>query len=167
MSENVYVRIAGAVIDEAAMIDLRIRKDLTSPDKLQRQIAAWARVFEKSSDGRGAVWPKEAMDAVSAHYEKENAFPIMPGDIVAYCKRQPLTSSREHVSWWLDVWAQHPWSVAIEEAVGRPIPQLEPDSYDSADLPRLIEQRRAFINEQRNFFVDEILANAERKAITR
>ncbi|UZF43189.1 hypothetical protein [Rhodococcus rhodochrous] len=163
MTENSYEQIAAVVITEASNIDPRFGKQIPNEKQLHGRVRSWAKVFERN----GAVWPQEALDAVYAHYERADAFPIMPGDVIEYCAKQPVASSREHVSWWLDRWAQHPWSTAIEEKVGRPIPQLEPDSNDTADAPRLIEKRRAFIDEQRDFFIDQIIANADRKAITR
>lgn len=163
MSADDYDKIAMAVIVAASEVDSTFEKHVDSDAKLRAKINGWGQVFRMAK----AVWPREALEAVYVHYGEAGAFPIKPGDVVAYCKSRPVTSSREHISWWLDRWAQHPWSDAIQEAVGRPIPQLEPDSSDVADKPRLIEQRRAFINEQRDFFIDQILANAERKAITR
>lgn len=159
MPSPTSLAIATQVLSKARIVDPRMRLGTTDTES-DAQIMAWAEIF----DGE-PVWPKEALDAVSAHYKKSNAFPIMPGDVLTYCKTQPLTSSREHVSWWLDKWAQHPWSTAIEEKVGRPIPQLEPDSSDAADKPRLIEQRRAFIDKHRDYFIDQILAGPEQKAL--
>ncbi|OOL32609.1 hypothetical protein GQ85_06400 [Rhodococcus rhodochrous] len=163
MTENVYVRIAGTVLNEAAAIDHRIRKNITTTKQLQDQIAAWGRVFEKN----GKVWPLEALDAVAEHYAKPDAFPIMPGDVIAYCNRQPVTSSPEHVSWFLDVWAQHPWSTAIEQLVGRDVPELSADSYEVADKQRLVELRRQYISEHRSELIGEAVERANRRAIGR
>lgn len=159
MPSPTSVAIATKVIAKARVIDYKMRMNSTAEDDAA-QIAAWAEVF----DGE-PVWPSEALEAVAAHYRKPNAYPLMPSDVIEYCKRQPVTSSPEHVSWFLDVWAQHPWSQAIEELVGKPIPGLVPDSDDVADKPRLIAQRREFIDKHRGYFVDQIMAGAERKAI--
>ena len=159
MPSQTSIAIATRVLSAAKMVDYRMRLNSTLEDD-QAQIATWAEMF----DGE-PVWPSEAMGAVKAHYAKSNAFPLMPGDVIEHCKRQPVTSSPEHVSWFLDRWAQHPWSTAIEELVGKPIPGLEPDSNDVRDKPRLIEQRRVFIDKHRAYFVDQIMANADRKAI--
>lgn len=159
MPTSAAVDIATKVLIKARMIDYRMRLGSTDEENAA-QIAAWAEVF----DGE-PVWPREALDAVAAHYKKSNAFQIMPGDVLEFCKRQPVTSSPEHVSWFLDRWAQHPWSTAIEELVGKPIPGLEPDSNDVRDKPRLIEQRRAFIDKHRGYFIEQIMANTDRKAI--
>ncbi len=159
MPSPTSLAIATQVLSKARIVDPRMRLGTTDTES-DAQIMAWAEIF----DGE-PVWPREALDAVAAHYRKGNAFPIMPGDVLAYCKTQPLTSSREHVSWWLDKWAQHPWSTVIEERIGRPIPGLEPDSSDVSDEARLIRQRQAYIDKYRDYFIDQILAGPEQKAL--
>lgn len=159
MPSPTSLAIATQVLVKARIVDTRMRLGTTETES-DAQIMAWAEIF----DGE-PVWPKEALDAVAAHYKKSNAFPIMPGDVVDYCKRQPVTSSREHIEWVIDLHVNHPWSQTIQTLVGRPIPQLEPDTDDVDDKPRLVEKRRAFINEYRGYIVDQIMANTGQKEI--
>jgi len=149
---NMYVRIAAAVIAEAAGIDTRIRKGLANQEALDRQIESWARVFQGQP-----IWPREALEAVAEHYRNGDAFPIMPGNILEYCKRQPVWSSPEHAAAWLDWAAENPWTPALEMYVGRPVPGMQPDSYDLADKARLVERNRAFVAEHRQALVEAIL----------
>lgn len=149
---NMYVRIAAAVIAEAAGIDTRIRKGLGSQDALDRQIESWARVFHGQP-----IWPLEALEAVAEHYRNGDAFPIMPGNILEACKRQPVWSSPEHASWFLDRWAQHPWSTAIEEHTGMVLPELDPGSAGAGEKAELVARRQVAINARRQELVDAIL----------
>lgn len=97
-----YREIAKSVIKLAHDFDHRL------PIPTSERIDSWAKLFE------GHVWPKEAVDAVLAHYRNPNAFPILPGDVVGYCKQQPVWSSPEHAREWVLYTAEHhPWSDAI------------------------------------------------------
>ncbi|WP_016691457.1 hypothetical protein [Rhodococcus rhodochrous] len=159
--DDMYTRIAAAVVTEAGMIDYRIRRDLDGPDKINGQIEAWARVFRDQP-----VWPHEAQQAVLAHYRKPNPFQIMPGDVIEYCRQQPITSSPEHVAWFYEMQSAHPWSRAIQELLGREIPELDPMNYDNRDEAFLVQARKEFLAANGKALVAEAMANAERKAIT-
>lgn len=161
MPSAMSIEIATKVIAKAKIVDTRFRVGAT--DEAQAaQIMGWAEIF----DGQ-PVWLTEALDAVLDHYRKRNAFPIMPGDVIAYCEQQPATSSPEHVAWIINLHIKHPWSSRIQELVGREIPELDPMSYDNRDKEFLIGKRREWIASNGNALVAEAIENAERKAIGR
>lgn len=145
------IDIATKVLAKARIMDYRMRLGSTE-DESAAQIMAWAECF----DGQ-PIWPQEALDAVAQHYRNKNAFPLMPGDVLDHCRRQPVWSSAEHVSAWLDWAVEHPWTPALEEYVGRPVLPMRPDSYSIDDKPRLVEQRRAFVAQHRQALIEAIL----------
>ncbi|MFC9769328.1 hypothetical protein, partial [Rhodococcus jostii] len=85
--------IAQIVLAKAKAIDPR----MPQPDRVV--LAAWADVFEGQK-----VWAREALDAVSEHYRAEDAPRLMPGHVLAYCRRQPPWSSHEHAQQFLAHW---------------------------------------------------------------
>lgn len=141
------LKIAADVLVEAKRVDRRLEVD-------KNTVAAWARCFEGSP-----VFPTEALDAVYRHYKQQPAFPLMPGDVVAYCEAQPPWSSAEHASAFLDLWVNHPYSSVIEDYAGIRMPHLEiPDSL-SRELERqwLVDQISRWVNENRADLVAAIL----------
>jgi len=159
MPSPMSIEIARNVLMKARMIDPRIQIGSTE-DEVAARIAAWADVF----DGQ-PVWPTEALEAVAEHYRKRNAFPIMPGDVLAYCAEQPATSSPEHVLWIFEKHVQHPWSTTIQELVGREIPELNPETYETWDKQFLIEKRREWLTANGSALVAEAIEKAELKAL--
>ncbi|MGX4711103.1 hypothetical protein [Rhodococcus ruber] len=152
MNENIYFEIARRVVAEAGMIDHRIRRDLNEGGKINAQVGAWARVF----DGQ-PVWPREALDAVHEHYRKPNPFQIMPGDIIEYCKKQPVWSSPEHAAWSLDRWADLPHSPSIAQWTGREWPELDASYYGISDPDALRAHHRALVSERREELISAIM----------
>ncbi|MEU2106448.1 hypothetical protein [Nocardia sp. NPDC019255] len=135
------VSIAGEVLERAALLDPRIKVE-------PAVIEAWADMF----DGQ-KIWLTEALAAVKHHYLKTNPFPIMPGDVVAFCAEQPVYSSRDHAGEFLTVWSREPYSGVIEAHTGIQPPEIAiPDS-----LPR--DQHRAFLADHLAAWVE---ANRER-----
>ncbi|WP_280389495.1 hypothetical protein [Nocardia wallacei] len=146
--------IAAKVLSEARYLDNKIQLDPGTT-------AAWARCF----DGQ-KVFPTEALAAVHAHYRQPNAFPIKPGDIIAYCATQPIWSSEAHVRHFLAEATQYPYSTLIEDYSGiRPPETAIPDTAP-------IEQRRQhrideiseWVNTHRNQLVTAIL-NRRHKSV--
>ena len=80
------IEIAAAVLAEARELDRRI-------EPTPGTIKAWANCF-----GLHRVWRAEALEAVHRHYGRANAYPLMPGDVIAHCERQhpwvPCTAGR-------------------------------------------------------------------------
>lgn len=105
------VEIATKVLAKAAIFDPRIQVT-------RETIIAWSECF-----GSHQVWPREALNAVTEHYSKSNPFPLMPGDIIEFCKAQPIWSSNEHARHFLVKWADHPMSTAIADQTGIQPPQ--------------------------------------------
>jgi hypothetical protein len=108
------IDIAKAVLAKAKAIDPR----MPQPDRVV--LAAWADVFRGQS-----VWLTEALDGVSEHYRAENPNRLMPGDVIGYCKRQPVWSSRDHAIAFLDIWSRHPYSPVIEDFTGIRPPEID------------------------------------------
>lgn len=99
--------VAVRVLRVAAGMDYRmLNRDLS------QMADAWALAFD------GKVWPDEGVAAVVAHYSKPNSFPIMPGDVVDYCARQPVWSSEDHVRDWLCTLEYYPNNVLIHHYSG-------------------------------------------------
>lgn len=112
-----YEDIARSVLKLAANLDQRMYPPDQETQHERRK--AWATLF------RGHVWPDEAEQAVYEHYRNPRAFPLMPGDILAYCDSQPVWSSREHAQdWILRFGVQNPYSGAIEAYSGIPEPAI-------------------------------------------
>lgn len=102
-----YRETAKAVLKLAVELDTR----LTVPTS--ERIDAWATLFV------GKVWPIEATAAVYAHYAKSPCAMLLPGDVIAFCARQPVWSSLDHArDWILRVGVHHPYSGAIEAYSG-------------------------------------------------
>ncbi|WP_159850241.1 hypothetical protein [Nocardia sp. CY41] len=132
------VHIACDVLEIAERLD---RKNIKFDDPTSE---AWAYCFAGQP-----VWPSEARAAVYTHYQQANAFPIKPGDVIAYCKRQPVWSSADHVNDFLNTWSQYPNGRAIEDFSGIPQPDFEaPD-----DVPR--EERRDYRIRQLTQWIDD------------
>ncbi|UCR74446.1 hypothetical protein Ritam007_70 [Mycobacterium phage Ritam007] len=106
-----YHDIAASVLKLAASIDHRMEP--SSQEMHDNRKNAWAALFT------GQVWPAEAEGAVIDHYRDPRAFPLMPGDVIAYCKSQPVWSSVEHArDWVMRTAVQMPYSGAIEAYSG-------------------------------------------------
>lgn len=127
-----YVDVARSVLKLAASLDPRM---FPASQELQTERReAWATLFT------GHVWPTEADQAVCDHYRNPRAFPIMPGDVIAYCETQPVWSSREHVQdWILRVGVQNPYSGVIEAYSGISEPVIE----IPASIPR--DQEKVYL----------------------
>lgn len=142
------IEIAGTVLAKASLLDHRI-----NPTK--ETIQAWAECFAGED-----IWPREALDGVAAHYRKPNPFPLMPGDVLAYCGELPVWSSNEHASQFLGEWIEHPFADVIPTFTGIPWPEVSiPD-----DVPPTQEQfwlgesRRRWIRENRQRLIGAILS---------
>lgn len=116
MPSSTDIEIAGLTLAKAALLDHRITAD-------DPQILAWAECFTDQDIGHG-----EALDAVLTHYRKPNPFAIMPGDVLATIREQPLgpTSSDERINRWLLRWIDKPHARTIEAISGIPTPHWEP-----------------------------------------
>lgn len=117
-----YHAISGQVLKLAAEFDHRMEP--SSQEMHDARKNAWALLFD------GYVWPTEAEAAVVDHYRDPRAFPLLPGDVVDYCARQPVWSSHEHATdWILRVGVRNPYSGAIEAYSGITEPVIAiPDS---------------------------------------
>lgn len=149
MKKAEAITIAGEVLELASQLD---RKIAAAADAAM--IKAWAQCFQVQG-----VWPTEAREAVFHHYAQPNAFSLMPGDVIAYCARQPVHSSPEHASDFLDAWARHPYSDAIEAHTGiRPPFIAVPDSVDAAEERRLrVDVIERWVCENRAQLVDAVM----------
>lgn len=106
-----YVDIARSTLKLAADFDVRMHPGNQEVQNDRRQ--SWALLFN------GHVWPAEAEAAVIEHYRNPRAFPLMPGDVIDYCAKQPVWSSPEHArDWILRVGVRNPYSGAIEAYSG-------------------------------------------------
>lgn len=152
MTTEKAATLAGEVLDLASRLDVRIREAAISA--LDAMVAAWAQCF----DGQN-VWLSEARDAVIFHYSKSNAFPIMPGDVIAFCARCPVYSSREHASDFLTFWAAHPYSDAIEAHTGVRPPQFNvPEGMSFTDERQFLAERLArWVGDNRRELVDAVM----------
>lgn len=101
---NDYREIAKTVLQRAQAHDPRM---MVSLDAARLRADAWGTVFANK------VWPDEAVAAVDAHYSTAGAFPILAGDVVAYCQKQPVWSSEGHVADFLRRAPDYPYSGAI------------------------------------------------------
>ncbi|WP_433597905.1 hypothetical protein ACQPXH_19130 [Nocardia sp. CA-135953] len=119
-----------------------------------KTVGAWARCFTGQQ-----VWPEEALEAVRVHYQQANAYPIKPGDVIAYCEAQPVWSSPEHVNHFLDTWSQFPYATVIEEHSGIRPPEFEvPDSVPREERRQyLVRELARWINDNRDALVAAIL----------
>ncbi len=123
-----YATIAAKVLAKACIFDHRL-------DPAPQTITAWAEAF---ADSR-RVWTDEALKAVTNHYSQPNPFPIFPGDVIAYCREQPIWSSPEHAADTLGrLCRDHPHSPAIEEYTGERPPEDDPAAWWEANRDRLI-----------------------------
>lgn len=139
--------VAGEVLERAALLDPRIRVDI-------HVIEAWADLF----DGQ-KVWRTEALAAVKNHYLKTNPFPIMPGDVVAFCANCPVYSSREHASEFLAHWCEFPYSDMITAQSGIQVPAFAiPDSLPREGHKRfLIDNLTGWVQANHERLVDGIM----------
>jgi hypothetical protein len=130
-----YVEIARSVLRIAATCDPRMEPSCQEMHNARRE--SWATLFA------GHVWPAEAEQAVYDHYRDPRAFPLMPGDVVDYCAKQPVWSSTEHATdWILRVGVRNPYSGAIEAYSGIQEPVIDiPES-----VPRC--QHKTYLIEQ-------------------
>lgn len=135
-----YESVARSVLKIAANLDQRMMPATQEVQDARRQ--AWATLFH------GHVWPHEAEQAAYEHYRTQRAFPLMPGDVIAYCESQPVWSSREHAQdWILRYGVQNPYSGAIESYSGISEPVIAiPES-----TPRC--QEKAYLIEHLNRWV--------------
>lgn len=101
------VDIARAVLSLAKAIDPKMPR----PD--EAVLLGWAATFQGQR-----VWIDEARRAVTDFYAHNAERRIMPADVIAFCKRQPVWSSREHVIEFLYSWAEEPLSTVIERHTG-------------------------------------------------
>jgi hypothetical protein len=133
------IKLAALVYAKAVAFDHRL------PAASEAKLLAWAECFDKSETG---VWPTEALDSVRHHYSKDDAWPMHPGAVVAYCARQPVGSSPEH--------ARYEIHKALERfhlgAINRIAELTGVDYLDrlkAADNPDLPEPERSkFLDEQ-------------------
>lgn len=141
------IRIAGSVLEAARYSD-------PNAPIAEEAITAWGHIF----DGQ-PIWPDEALEAVYAHYRQEVAYPIKPGEILAYCKKQPVWSSREHASWALDMWARYPYSTSIADHTGIQPPEFEVPEHipDGEVRDWLVQQTRAWVDANRAELIDAII----------
>lgn len=128
-----YEDIARTVLKLAASFDQRLYP--VSQEFQDERRKAWATLFV------GRVWPEEAEQAVVSHYRNPRAFPILPGDIVAYCDSQPVWSSRDHArDWVMRMGVQNPYSGVIEQYSGirEPIIEIPPEIRREGEKAHLI-----------------------------
>ncbi|MFE5790661.1 hypothetical protein [Rhodococcus erythropolis] len=140
-------KIAALVLGRASEFDRRM------PVPNESVVSAWGGIFE------GKVWESEALAAVADHYAKPNAFPLMPGDVIAYCQAQPVWSSAEHAREFLRKWCQHPYSGAIGMQAGIEEPLFAiPESVVRDDHKKyLIHRLNAWVSENEQMLIDNIL----------
>lgn len=143
------IQIATKVLAKAALLDHRINPTTET-------VRAWAECFEGQK-----VWTIEALDSVRAHYSKQNPFPIMPGDVIAYCEKQPVWSSNEHAWWFLEKMSNYPYSDAIASYTGIRFPEIDPPAGQTLEQERawLKETRRKWVHENRQTLIGAILSN--------
>ncbi|MGX7727571.1 hypothetical protein [Rhodococcus sp. 5G237] len=146
------IEIATKVLMKARFLDKRIENS-------DGAILAWAECFQNEN-----VWPLEASQAVAEHYKKENPFPIMPGDVIAYCKKQPVWSSNQHAWDFLQKWAEYPYATVIQEYTGIPWPEIDPPEGMTLQEERawLKETRRKWVYENKGVLVGAILSQRHR-----
>lgn len=114
-----YEVVARSVLRLAASLDQRLYPVGQGFQDERRK--AWASLFV------GRVWPSEAEQAVVDHYRVAGAFPILPGDVVAFCDRQPVWSSVEHAKdWVMRVGVQNPYSgvIGLYSGVHEPVVEI-------------------------------------------
>ncbi|QDF15447.1 hypothetical protein SEA_MOLLYMUR_87 [Gordonia phage Mollymur] len=102
--------LARAVLAKAALLDRRMKLDI---ETLDDAVAAWAEILAESD-----VFAQEALAAVKSHYAQKGAWPIMPGDVIDYVAKLPISSSPERVTHWLRKWSYFPYSTTIQEKCG-------------------------------------------------
>lgn len=113
-----YRDLAKNVLKLAGALDARMAMPTSRDDQIAR-VDAWASAL------KGRAWPSEAEDAVIEHYRERHTI-LLPGDIVAYCKKQPVWSSVEHArNWIFNVGLREPYSGAIEAYSGISEPKIE------------------------------------------
>lgn len=99
--------VAQRALALAAILDSRI------PDYDPARVKAWADCFVGED-----VFEAEALAAVRAHYKRPNAFPILPGDIIAAVRHMPINSSPERVMAFIQKWSAYPYSDSIQKLTG-------------------------------------------------
>lgn len=113
-----YRELAKKVLKLAGALDARMAMPASRDDQIDR-VDAWGSAL------KGRVWPSEAEDAVIEHYRERRSI-LLPGDVVDYCKRQPVWSSVEHARDWIyRIGLQEPYSGAIEAYSGMQEPRIE------------------------------------------
>lgn len=143
-----FREIARDVVKRAALLDPRM--PAPSGDLLD----TWAACFV------GKVWPEEALASVVEHYARPGSFTLMPGDVIAYCRDQPIWSSKAHARDFLDMWCQHPYSHKIEAETGIQEPVIDiPTSVPREGHKKYLQERlRVWVNSNEDRLVKAILA---------
>ncbi|MGM5069801.1 hypothetical protein EU244_033805 [Rhodococcus qingshengii] len=133
MTTTHATQIATSVLAKVKLLD-RGRISVT-----KETIRAWAECFDLAPDG---VWPAEALEAVARHYSKPNPFPIFPGDVIDYCAKQPVHSSREHALFFLDQWMKYPYSTVVKDYTGMDFPRIDvPEGLTMQEESKFLEER--------------------------
>jgi hypothetical protein len=110
-------------------------------------VTAWAECFELAQK----VWPTEARRAVIEHYSKPGSWRLTPGDVIAYCGKQPPWSSREHARQFIETWGGYPYSTVIEAYTGHAWPDVIPP-----EGMKLTEERAWLATERGKWVADNI-----------
>ena len=152
-----YRDIAKSVIQTIQALEPRFRVP-GSPAELKVVVDSWERVL------KGRVWPDEAVEAVTEHYAQPNAFQIMPGDVVAYCQKQPPWSSEAHAHDFLAHWVRFPHSNVIELYTGIQPPVIAiPDSVDRSNhRDFMVTAREKWLRKERERLVRAMMAKRYR-----
>ncbi|AXN53516.1 hypothetical protein HOT81_gp100 [Gordonia phage Fryberger] len=127
-----YLDIARQVLGRVCAIDGRFKV-------VPGQADSWAAVFRQA----GNVWKDEALQAVSEYYATAR-FPIMPVDVIEYCKKQPAHSSYEHALSVVDDGIKNPASRKVETLSGIEYPEKNEENW--REYPDIV---RNFLQENR------------------
>jgi len=140
--------IAGAVLAKARLIDQRITATAET-------IQAWAECF-----GNAELWPTEALAAVAEHYSRANPYPLMPGDVIEYCRAQPVWSSADHAAQFLEKWSDYPFSEAIAawSGITPPIETLPTDMTAADERAFHATHLRKWVAKNRDVLIGAILS---------
>ncbi|MET7752331.1 MULTISPECIES: hypothetical protein [Actinomycetes] len=139
--------IAEIVLTEAALLDPRVTYN-------DDTITAWDRVFADEP-----VFVSDALKAVRVHYKKPRAKRLLPGDVVTYCREQPIWSSAERANYFLDEWTQHPYATAIHDVSGIRQPEAV---LDAPDRETAVAELTRWVDGNRETLVNAILTNRGR-----
>lgn len=137
-----------AVLRAAKIMDARM------PGNSETALEVWHRALSG-----GKVWPDEAVDSVYAHYAVKGAWPMTPGDVIAFCSDQPIWSSAAHAKEFLREWCQHPYSHKIEAETGIQEPVIDiPMSVPREGHKKYLQERlRVWVNSNEDRLVKAIL----------